>query len=223
MTLKLMGVKKGMTRIYDKDGNLVVCTVIATEPNVVSQIKNVDKDGYNAIQLSAVKVSAPKVNGVTKPLRGHFKKAGVEPRKHSAESRIENPAEYQLGQEIDVTYFSDCEFVDVAGVSKGKGYQGVIKRHHFAGGPAAHGSGFHRHGGSCGMRTSPGRCLPGQKKAGRMGGENVTLQSLKVVAVDQEKHLLVVQGAVPGARGGLVYITKAVKRVSRESSNQNKR
>jgi len=212
MTLKLMGIKKGMTRIYDKDGNLVVCTVISTEPNVVSQIKRVEKDGYNAIQLSAVKVTVPKVRNVMKPLRGHFKKAGIEPRKHLAESRVENPDEFQIGQEIGVGYFSEVEFVDVAGISKGKGHQGVIKRHHFAGGPAAHGSGFHRHGGSCGMRTSPGRCLPGQKKSGRMGCDSVSLQNLKIVAVDADKNLLVVQGAVPGARGGLLYITKAVKK-----------
>ncbi len=214
MTLKLMGIKKGMTRLFDKAGNLVVCTVIAAEPNIVSQIKNLDKDGYNAVQLSAVRVSPAKVRGVTKPLRGHFKKAGVEPRKHLAESRVDNPQEYQLGQEIGVVYFSGCAFVDVVGQSKGKGHQGVIKRHGFAGGPAAHGSGFHRHGGSCGMRTSPGRCLPGQKKSGRMGGDQITLQNLKVVMVDSEKHLLVVEGAVPGSRGGLVYITRAIKKES---------
>jgi large subunit ribosomal protein L3 len=222
MTLKLMGIKKGMSRIYDKKGNLVVCTVISAEPNVVSQIKRVEKDGYNAIQLSSGKVSAAKVRGVTKPLLGHFKKAGVEPRRHLIESRIENPDEFQVGQEIDVGYFSENEFVDIAGDSKGKGYQGVIKRHHFAGGPAAHGSGFHRHGGSTGMRTSPGRCLPGQKKAGRMGHERVTLQNLKVVAVDVEKGLIVVQGAIPGARGGLVYITKAVKKSVKEAKKQKK-
>ncbi len=218
-----MGIKKGMARIYDKEGNLVVCTVIAAEPNIVSQIKRVEKDGYNAIQLSAIKVTAPKVQGVTKPLRGHFKKAGIEPRKHLAESRIQNPEEYQIGQEIGVGYFDGCEFVDVVGDSKGKGYQGVIKRHHFAGGPAAHGSGFHRHGGSCGMRTSPGRCLPGQKKAGRMGHERVTQQNLKVVMVDAEKNVLVVQGAIPGARGGLVYITKAIKKPAKDMKQQKKR
>jgi large subunit ribosomal protein L3 len=223
MTLKLMGIKKGMARIYDKEGNLVVCTVIAAEPNIVSQIKRVEKDGYNAIQLSAIKVTAPKVQGVTKPLRGHFKKAGIEPRKHLAEARIQNPEEYQIGQEIGVGYFDGCEFVDVVGDSKGKGYQGVIKRHHFAGGPAAHGSGFHRHGGSCGMRTSPGRCLPGQKKAGRMGHERVTQQNLKVVMVDAEKNVLVVQGAIPGARGGLVYSTKAMKKPAKDRKQQKKR
>jgi len=206
-----MGIKKGMARLFDKDGNLIVCTVIFTEPNIISQIKRVEKDGYNAVQLSAVKVAAPKVRNVTKPLVGHFKKAGIEPRRHLAESRVENPEEFQVGQEVGVGYFSGCELVDVAGDSKGKGHQGVIKRHHFAGGPAAHGSGFHRHGGSCGMRTSPGRCLPGQKKSGRMGGDRVTLQNLRVMQIDEENNLLVIEGAIPGARGGLVYITKAVK------------
>ena len=212
MTLKLMGIKKGMSRLFDKDGNLVVCTVILTEPNIVSQIKKVEKDGYNAIQLSAVKVKPAKVRNVTKPLKGHFKKAGIEPRQYLAESRIENPDEFQVGQEVGVAYFADCASVDVAGQSKGKGHQGVIKRHGFAGGPAAHGSGFHRHGGSTGMRTSPGRCLPGQKKSGHMGDERVTLQNLRVVQIDEQNNLIVVEGAIPGSRGGLVYITKAIKK-----------
>ncbi len=220
MTLKFMGKKQGMTRVFDKQGNLVVCTVLSIEPNVVSQIKRVEIDGYNAVQLSAIKVQAPKVRNVTKPLRGHFKKAGIEPRQCLAESRIENPDEFQVGQEIPVSYFASCDFVDIAGVSKGKGYQGVIKRHGFAGGPASHGSGFHRHGGSTGMRSSPGRCLPGQKKAGRMGGERVSIQSLKVVLVDEEKQVLVVEGAVPGARGGLVYITKAVKKTGQNQAKK---
>lgn len=212
MTLKLMGIKKGMARLFDKDGNLIVCTVIFTEPNIVSQIKRVEKDGYNAVQMSAIKVKVSKVRNVTKPLKGHFKKAGIEPRQHLAESRIDNPEEFQVGQEVGVGYFAGCENVDIAGQSKGKGHQGVMKRHNFAGGPAAHGSGFHRHGGSCGMRTSPGRCLPGQKKSGHMGDERVTLQNLRIVQIDEEKNLLVVEGAIPGSRGGLVYITKAVKK-----------
>ncbi len=127
---------------------------------------------------------------------------------------------FQVGQEIGVNYFTDGEYVDVSGVSKGKGYQGVIKRHHFAGGPASHGSGFHRHGGSTGMRSSPGRCLPGQKKSGRMGNEKVTLQNLRVVLIDEEKQVIVVEGAVPGARDGLVYVTKAVKKISQKSQKK---
>jgi large subunit ribosomal protein L3 len=179
MTLKLMGKKKGMTRLFDEKGNHVVCTVISAEPNIVTQIKRKDNDGYEAVQLSAFKVKPSKVKNVSKPLRGHFKKAGVEARERCLESRVENGEEFQLGQEVDVAYFADAGFVDVSGVSKGKGYQGVIKRHHFAGGPASHGSGFHRHGGSCGMRTSPGRCLPGQKKAGRMGGLVTIVKAVK--------------------------------------------
>lgn len=210
-TITLMGIKKGMTRLFDEKGNLVVCTVIAAEPNIVSQIKSAHPDGYTAIQLSAIKVKTPKLRNVSKPLKGHYAKAGIEPRKHILESRLDNVDDYKVGQEISVNLFTSGSYVDVAAVSKGKGYQGVIKRHHFAGGPAAHGSGFHRHGGSTGMRTSPGRCLPGQKKAGRMGGEMVTLQNLEVVQVDEEKQLIVVKGAIPGAREGLVYISKAKK------------
>lgn len=212
MTLKLMGKKRGMTRIFDEKGNHVVCTVISAEPNVISQIKKKESDGYEAVQLSAFKVKPSKARNVTKPLQGHFKKAGIEPRDHCIESRLASTEEFQVGQEVSVGYFSDVIFVDVAGVSKGKGFQGVIKRHHFAGGPASHGSGFHRHGGSTGMRTSPGRCLPGQKKAGRMGGERVTQQNLRVVRIDEEKQVILVEGAIPGARGGLVYITKAEKK-----------
>jgi large subunit ribosomal protein L3 len=210
MTLKLMGKKVGMTRLFDENGNLVVCTVIFAEPNVISQIKRKESDGYNAIQLSSFKES--RVSNVSKSLRGHFAKAGVEPRRFQIESRLEDVGQFTIGQELGVSYFADCSYVDVSGVSKGKGYQGVIKRHHFAGGPASHGSGFHRHGGSCGMRTSPGRCLPGQKKAGRMGAEAVTLQSLKIVRIDEEKQVLIVEGAIPGWQGGLVYIAKAKKK-----------
>lgn len=211
MSLTLMGRKKGMMQAFDKNGNVVVCTVIHAEPNVVSQVKNKEDSGYNAIQLSAGKVAAPKVKNVSKPRKGFFAKINVEPRRHLRESRVEAVDQYAVGQEVGVGYFADCNFVDVSSVSKGKGHQGVIKRHNFAGGPASHGSGFHRHGGSCGMRTTPGRCLPGQKKSGRMGGENVTVQNLKIVKVDEEKQVILVEGAVPGARESLVYIAKAKK------------
>jgi large subunit ribosomal protein L3 len=214
MTLKFMGKKRGMTRIFDENGNHIVCTVISAEPHVVTQVKRKESDGYEAIQLSAFKVKPSKIRNVTKPLKGHFVKAGVEPRDHSIESRLVSAAEFQPGQEMGLSYFADSTFVDIQGVSKGKGFQGVMKRHNFAGGPASHGSGFHRHGGSTGMRTSPGRCLPGQKKAGRMGGEVVTQQSLRVVKIDEEKQVLLVEGAIPGARGGLVYITKSIKKTS---------
>lgn len=211
MSLTLMGRKKGMMQAFDNNGNVVVCTVIHAEPNVVAQVKNIENSGYNAVQLTAEKVPASKVKNVAKPRKGFFAKINVEPRKYSKESRIEAVDQYTVGQEVGVGYFSDCVYVDVASVSKGKGHQGVIKRHNFAGGPASHGSGFHRHGGSCGMRTTPGRCLPGQKKSGRMGGEKVTVQNLKIVKVDEEKQVILVEGAVPGARESLVYIAKAKK------------
>jgi large subunit ribosomal protein L3 len=216
MSLKLMGKKRGMTRLFDENGNHVVCTVISAEPNIITQIKRKESDGYEAVQLSAFKVKPSKVKNVSKPLQGHFKKAGVEARGASAESRVESIEAFQVGQEVGVGYFADAGYVDVSGISKGKGYQGVIKRHHFAGGPASHGSGFHRHGGSTGMRTSPGRCLPGQKKAGRMGSDKVTLQNLRVVRVDEAKQIIVVEGAIPGARGGVVCITKSAKKKSQK-------
>lgn len=211
MTLKLMGKKIGMTHLFDEKGDLVVCTVILAEPNVIAQVKTQENDGYQAIQLAACKVKAPKVKNVTKSLRGHFAKASVEPRGHLAESRLDDVSEYKVGQEITVSVFLESSFVDVTGVSKGKGYQGVMKRHNYAGGPASHGSGFHRHAGSTGMRTSPGRNLPGGKKAGHMGAEQVTVQNIKVVKVDEEKQVILLKGAVPGFNDGLVYITKAKK------------
>jgi large subunit ribosomal protein L3 len=220
MTLKLMGKKRGMTRLFDESGSQVVCTVISAEPNIITQIKRKEKEGYEALQFSAFKVKPSKVKNVSKPLRGHFAKASVEPRAHIAESRVASVEEYQIGQEVGVGHFADIEYVDIQGVSKGKGHQGVMKRHNFAGGPAAHGSGFHRHGGSCGMRSSPGRCLPGQKKSGRMGGDTVTLQNLRVVKVDEEKQVLIVEGAVPGARDGLLYITKAIKKTGQKKKKK---
>lgn len=218
MALKLMGKKRGMTQIFDDVGNIVVGTVIEVEPNVVTQIKSKESDGYTAIQTSfeKVKVKDPRTldKRTTKPLRGHYKKAAVEPRKYLTESRLENVAEYSVGQELTVGLFSDVAFVDATGVSKGKGYQGVMKRHNFAGGPASHGSGFHRHAGSTGMRSTPGRGLPGGKKAGQMGNEQVTVQNLEVVKIVEEDNIIVVKGQVPGARNGLIYLSKAVKKTN---------
>jgi large subunit ribosomal protein L3 len=212
-----MGRKKGMMQTFDENGNIVVCTVIHAEPNVVTQIKKKETDGYEAVQLSAFKVPASKKKNISKPLREVYAKKNIEPRRKSKESRVEDIAQFSEGQEVGVSYFADCAYVDVAGISKGKGHQGVIKRHNFAGGPAAHGSGFHRHGGSCGMRSSPGRCLPGQKKSGRMGADRVTVQSLKVVKVDEEKQVILVQGAIPGARDSVVYMMKAKKKLSKKA------
>ena len=130
--------------------------------------------------------------------------------------------EYNLGQEIGVGAFEDVEFVDATAISKGKGFQGVIKRHHFAGGPASHGSGFHRHGGSTGMRSSPGRGLPGMKKAGQMGNEKVTVQNLRVIRIDTNDNLIIVKGQVPGPRNGLVYLTKAVKKQAKKDQTKKR-
>ena len=214
MSLTLMGKKKGMTQVFDDNGNVVVCTVIQAEPNVVTQVLTKEKAGYTAVQLGAFKATEAKKKNVAKAQREFFAKKGIDSRRKMKESRVSDVSLFVEGQEIGVEHFSDCLFVDVAGISKGKGYQGVMKRHNFAGGPAAHGSGFHRHGGSCGMRSTPGRCLPGQKKAGRMGGEKVTVQNLKVVKIDVEKQVILVEGAIPGARECMIYIAKAKKKTS---------
>lgn len=222
MALKLMGKKRGMTQRFDETGNVVVCTVIHAEPNVVTQIKRKESDGYNALQLGFDKIVTKDPRTVekrmTKQLLGHFKKSNVEPRRFLAESRIENIEEYSVGQEVGVSFFNEISYVDICGVSKGKGYQGVIKRHNFAGGPAAHGSGFHRHGGSTGMRSTPGRGLPGQKKPGQMGNERVTIQNLRVLGVDEGRNLIIIEGAVPGPRGSLVSIAPARKKNLKKKS-----
>ena len=215
--LKLMGKKRGMTQRFDEKGNVVTCTVIYAEPNVITQIKRKESDGYNALQLGYEKIVTKDPRTVQKrvsnQLLGHFKKASVEPRRYLSESRVESVEDFSVGQEVGVQLFNEVAYIDVIGTSKGKGFQGVIKRHNFRGGPAAHGSGFHRHGGSTGMRSTPGRCLPGTKKAGRMGNERVTIQNLRVLMVDEARNLLIVAGAVPGARGSLVQIAPAMKKV----------
>lgn len=216
MKLKLMGKKQGMTRSFDKTGNVVTCTVIHAEPNVIAQIKTKERDGYHALQLGYEKhqVKDPRTleNRLSKALLGHYKKNSIEPCRYLGETRPESIEGYEVGQTLSVALFKEVSHVDVTAVSKGKGFQGVMKRHNFAGGRATHGSGFHRHGGSVGMRSTPGRTFPGQKKAGRMGGEQVTVQSLRVVAIDEELNLLVIEGAVPGAVGSLVTVAPAMKK-----------
>jgi len=208
-----MGTKQGMMQLFDAKGARVVCTVIKADKHLVAQVKGKEKDGYDAVQLASGALNAAKARNVARPQQGHFKKAGIEPRRHLMEVRLDQAGDYQAGQEIGLELFQDVGFVDVIGISKGKGYQGVMKRHNFSGGPAAHGSGFHRHAGSTGMRSTPGRELPGGKKAGRMGSERVTAASLRVVKVDVEKQVIVVEGAVPGCRGSLVYVTPAKKKL----------
>lgn len=210
MSLTLIGQKKGMTQVFDKDGKLIVCTVILAEPNTVLQIKRKETDGYNSIQLGGNPMSKSQAARAKKPIKGHFAKVQVEPCNVIHESRLEEVDQFQVGQKLDASVFADAKFVDVEGVSKGKGFQGVMKLFNMAGGPGAHGSGFHRHMGSTGMRSTPGRCFPGGKRASRMGGDRMTVQNLKVVAVKGD--LLLVEGAVPGAPNGIVYITKANKK-----------
>lgn len=224
MSLRMMGKKRGMLQLFDEKGNAVVCTVIQVEPNVVTQIKTKETDGYTAVQLGFNKIKGKTQYTIDKrtgkPLLGHFKKANVEPRRHLIESRLDSVEAYPIGSEIGVSAFDGVEFIDATAISKGKGYQGVMKRHNFAGGPASHGSGFHRHAGSTGMRSTPGRGLPGGKKAGQMGNERVTVQNLRVVRIDPENHLIIVKGQVPGANNGLVYLRQAVKKTRKQSSHK---
>lgn len=210
MSLTFIGQKKGMAQVFDQDGKLVVCTVILAEPNTVVQIKRKESDGYNAIKLGGLRMTKPQAARAKKPHLGQFAKSQIEPCRVLRETRLENVEEYQVGQQIDAALFADIKFVDIEGVTKGKGYQGVMKLHGFSGGPAAHGSGFHRHAGSTGMRSTPGRCFPNGKRASRMGGDRQTVQNLRVVAV--KGNLLLVEGAVPGSRSGIVYISQAKKR-----------
>jgi large subunit ribosomal protein L3 len=209
MPLTLIGLKKGMAQVFDQDGKLVVCTVILAEPNTVLQIKRKETHGYNGIQLGGVPMTKSQAARASKPIQGQFAKIQVEPCSEILESRLDEVDQYQVGQKLDVSLFADAKFVDIEGVSKGKGFQGVIKLHKMAGGPGAHGSGFHRHMGSTGMRSTPGRCFPGGKRPSRMGADRQTVQNLRVVAV--KGNILLVEGAVPGAKSGVVYIRKAKK------------
>jgi len=213
--LKLMGKKVGMTTVFDEQGRNIPCTVLHVEPNVITQLKTVETDGYEAVKLGHEKIAGKnqkKIQAkVTKPLYEDYKKKNIESRRRLKESRISTEG-YELGQELDLSYFENEKHVDIQGVSKGKGYQGLMKLHNFKGGPAAHGSGFHRHAGSTGMRSTPGRCFPGGPRPSRMGGRTHTLQSLKVISIHKEKNLLLVKGAVPGTRGSLVYLSKAIKK-----------
>ncbi len=206
----LLGTKLGMTQVWDENGAVVPVTVIEVAPNVVTQIRTEEVDGYSAVQIAAGQIDPRKV---TRPLAGHFEKAGVTPRRHLTEVRTANAGEYQLGQELTAAEtFAAGEKIDVVGTSKGKGFAGTMKRHNFKGVGASHGQHRnHRKPGSIGGASFPGRVFKGQRMAGRMGGERVTVQNLTVHAVDADRGLILVKGAVPGAKGRLVFVRNAVK------------
>ena len=205
----LLGTKLGMTQVWDEDNRLVPVTVVQVAPNVVTQIRTQDTDGYGAVQIATGDIDPRKVSN---PLRGHFEKAGVTPRRHVTELRTADSGSYELGQELTVETFENGATVDVTGTTKGKGFAGVMKRHGFAGVSASHGAHRnHRKPGSIGGCATPGRVFRGTRMAGRMGGERQTTQNLTIHAVDADKGLLLIKGAVPGARGGLVLVRSAAK------------
>ncbi|MDR3315744.1 MAG: 50S ribosomal protein L3 [Coriobacteriales bacterium] len=202
----ILGKKLGMTQVWSEDDRLIPVTVIQAGPCVVTQIKTAEKEGYGAIQIGFGFVKPSKVN---KPKRGHFDKAGVDPLKVLREVRVEDTAAYELGQEITVDLLAEVKKVHVTGISKGKGFAGVIKRHNFSGGPGGHGAHFHRAPGSIGQCATPSRVFKGVKMPGHMGVDQVTVKNLEVVRVDAEQNLLLVKGAVPGGKNALVSIRTA--------------
>jgi large subunit ribosomal protein L3 len=204
----LIGRKIGMTQVFDETGRLVPVTVIQVEPNVVVGHRTPEKDGYSAIIIGAEEA---KPERLTKPLRGQYEKVDIAPRKKMVEF-ADFDRECAVGDTLGVDLLADAGFVDVIGTSKGKGYQGVMKRHGFGGGRKTHGSKFHRANGSTGMAAWPSRVIKGTRMPGRMGGERSTVQNLRVVRVDAEKQMLLVGGAVPGARNGYVLVSTAKKR-----------
>ena len=218
MKKAILGRKIGMTQVFDNTGRAVPVTVIEAIPSVVVQKKTVTNDGYDAIQVGygdvkekLKKVQGKVVSNITKPMQGHFKKAGVDVKRYLRELKLEDGSTFEVGQEIKVDVFAEGERVDISGFSKGKGFQGTIKRYNAQRGPMSHGSKFHRAPGSMGASSDPSRTFPGKKLPGHMGAENVTVQNLEVVRVDLEKNVILVKGGVPGIRGSLVIIKNTVK------------
>jgi large subunit ribosomal protein L3 len=208
MVTGLIGKKVGMTQLFGADGVVLPVTVLKAGPCVVSQVKTVENDGYQAVQLGFVEAKPGKEN---KPSTGHFKKAGVPPTRVRREMRVKVGSDpVKPGDQVSVSMFADGERVDVIGTSRGKGFQGVVKRHHFKGGRATHGSMFHRAPGSIGASSFPSRVVKGMRMAGHMGADRITVRNLKVVRVDAENHLLLVEGAVPGGPNSVVVIRKAI-------------
>lgn len=203
MTLGVIGKKVGMTQIFDEQGLAIPVTVIKVDETVVTQVKTVETDGYNAIQVGTV---AAKEKHLTKAQLGHFKKNNLSNYRHLQEFRIDNPQDYKVGDKVELSVLENVEKVDVTGKSIGKGFQGTVKRHNFGRGPMAHGSKNHREPGSIGAGTTPSRVIKGKRMAGNMGNERVTITKLKLVKVDSANGLVLVKGSVPGCEGRLVTI-----------------
>jgi len=202
----IYGKKVGMTQLFNDKDEVVAVTVIQAEPNTVCQVKTVESDGYEAVQLGFGTI---KEKNLTNPMKGHYAKYGIEPCRHLREVRVENASEYNSGDKQTVAAFADVAKVDVTGTSKGKGFAGVMKRHGFAGGPGGHGAHFHRAPGSIGMCATPSRVLKGVRLPGHMGCDTVTVKNLEVVRVDEELNLILVKGAVPGGKNGIVRVRMA--------------
>ncbi|WP_087975042.1 50S ribosomal protein L3 [Oceanobacillus rekensis] len=208
MTKGILGRKIGMTQLFSENGELIPVTVIQAEPNVVLQKKTLENDGYEALQIGFADNKESRTN---KAEKGHAEKANTAPKRYVREFRNAELDNHEVGQEISVEVFQAGDKVDVTGTSKGKGFQGAIKRHNFQRGPSSHGSHFHRSPGSMGMAADPARVFKGKKLPGQMGSEQVTIQNLEIVSVDNEKNLLLVKGNVPGAKKSYVKVSSAVK------------
>ena len=211
MKKALLTTKIGMTQIFAADGALVPVTVLQAAPNVVTQVKTVDNDGYEAVQVGYGEIRDVLVN---KPRKGHFAKAGVANKRFLREFKFENSAEYAVGQEIKADIFAEGDKIDATGITKGKGFQGAIKRHGLSRGPMKHGSKYHRHAGSNGAATTPGRVFKGKHMPGQTGHVKATVQNLEVVKVDVENNLILVKGAVPGSKKALVVLKESVKKAN---------
>ena len=208
MKKAILTTKVGMTQVFSEDGVLTPVTVLQAGPCVVTQVKTVENDGYEAVQVAYGDVREKLVN---KPVKGHLEKAGIENKRFLAEFKFENAAEYELGQEIKADIFEAGDKIDVTAKTKGKGFQGAIKRHGQSRGPMGHGSKFHRHAGSNGSASDPSKVFKGKKMPGQLGGDRVTVQNLEVVRVDTDRSILLVKGGIPGAKGSLVMVKTAVK------------
>jgi large subunit ribosomal protein L3 len=203
VSLGLLGNKIGMTQIFDESGNVVPVTVIKIGPCIITQIKTILKDGYNAVQIGYGNVSS---KSLPQPELGHLQKSNIQPLKYLKEFRINDPEKFEVGQIINVKSFTSGQLIDVTGKSSGKGFSGLQKRHHFSRGPMTHGSKNHRAPGSIGMGTTPGRVLPGKKMAGQLGNKITNIKKLKVIQVNIDENILVVKGSVPGKPGNLLTI-----------------